>query len=409
MCRTTVWVAIGVALFIGSCTNSEPDRRVSSAKSDNRVLASQNQLFTPEVVDRFRATDFTSFLGRGPATFRPDNLGGVLFKMQPGYLGGGTLRSSVRGVGIAVFESKQAALAAVKARRHNVAAVIHQGQQERNLIKHWWFSESQALLSIVHHNVVVEVSDLRRRYSETEKELWATATGFIRTAEPTTPAVPIHQAPVVDRSPEAAAVLIHRLEKVCQALKAQAGGEWEPGLHNGFRYGVLVVRGRLRDASRKTVANYHVLPIGAGVDRYGRRALGMCGKAHTKVSILGLGPRFIVVEFLRVREDEAVKKARVALVKTLELSPPRITVDMYRRVLVAAERALERAQGKSLPDVAPARRNSIAVGQTPSIEERDGAFRFVWEMITSNKTGFRVTAQREKEGKVSILEVTLGL
>ena len=200
-----------------------------------------------------------------------------------------------------------------------------------------------------------------------------------------------------------------RLDRVCRALKAQAGGEWEPGMHNGFRYGVLVVRGRLRDASGKTVATYHVLPIGAGVDRYGQTALGMYGKVQTKVSLLGIGPRFTVVEFLEARENEAVKKARAALVKTLELSPPRITVDMYRRVLAAAERALERAQGKSLPDVAPARRNSIAVGQTPFIEERDGAFRFVWEMITSSKTGFRVTGQRGKEGEVSILEVTLGL
>ena len=184
MYKTTVLVTIGVALFISSCTNSEPGHRVSSAKSDNRVLASKNQLFTPEVVDRFRATDFTSFLGRDSVTFRANNLGGVLFKMQPGYLGGGTLRSSGRGVGIAVFESKQAALAAVEARRQNVAAVINQGQQERNRIKHWWFSESQALLSIVHENMVVEVIDLNKRYSEIEKELWATAIGFIRTAEP---------------------------------------------------------------------------------------------------------------------------------------------------------------------------------------------------------------------------------
>jgi len=200
-----------------------------------------------------------------------------------------------------------------------------------------------------------------------------------------------------------------RLEKVCQALKAQAGGEWEPGAHNGFRYGVLVVRGRLRHASGKTVATYHVLPIGAGVEPYGRTALGMYGKVRAKVSILGLGRRFTVVEFLRAREGEAVKKARAALVETLELSPPRLTVDTYRRVLAAAERALKRAQRKSPPDVSPARRNSIAVGQTAFIEERDGVFRFVWERATSSKTGYRITVEQVRDGKASVLEVKLGL
>lgn len=200
------------------------------------------------------------------------------------------------------------------------------------------------------------------------------------------------------------------LEEVCRVLKAQAGGEWEPGLHNSFSPSVEeVVRGRLRDASGKTLATYLVLPIGAGVDPYAQKALGLYGKAHGRVSILGLGPRFTVVEVLRAGDDEAVKQARSALVKTLELSPPRITVDMYRPVLSAAERALERAQAQSLPDIAPARRRSIAGGQTPFIEERDGTLRFVWEVITSSKTGYRVAVEQARDGKVSVLEVKLGL
>lgn len=200
-----------------------------------------------------------------------------------------------------------------------------------------------------------------------------------------------------------------RLEEVCRTLRAQAGGEWEPGLHNGFLYGVLVVRGRLRNASGKTVADYHVLPIGTRVDRYGSRTLGMYGKAQGKVSIVGLGPCFNVVEFLRTREDDTVKKARGALTETLELSPPRITIEMYRPVLASAEGALERAQEKSFPDIAPVKRNSVAVGETPVIEERDGVLRFVWEMITSSKTGFRVVVERAKDGGISVLEVKLGL
>lgn len=181
MHKTTVLLTVGVALFVSSCTNSGPGQQQSSAKSDNQILAQQDQLFAREVVDSFRTADFASFLGNGPVTFRADNLGGVLFKMQPGYLEGGTLRSSSRWVGMAVFESKQAALAAVEARRQNVSAVIDQGQQERNRIEHWWFGETQAFLSIVQENMVVEVGGLNRHYSEIEKELWAAATGFVRT------------------------------------------------------------------------------------------------------------------------------------------------------------------------------------------------------------------------------------
>jgi hypothetical protein len=200
-----------------------------------------------------------------------------------------------------------------------------------------------------------------------------------------------------------------RLEEVCRTLKARAGGEWEPGLHSGFHYSVLVVRGRLRDASGKTVAQYDALPVGAAVDRYALKALGSYANAQTTVSILGVGPRFTVVELLRAGANEAVRKARGAVVQTLELSPPKITVDMYRSVLTAAERALGKAQAKSFPGASPAIRASIATGQTPFMEERDGGFRFVWEMLTNSKTGYRIAVERAKDGKVSVLEVELGL
>lgn len=94
------------------------------------------------------------------------------------------MRSSQREVGIAVFKSRQEALAAVEARRQSVAAVINQGEPGRNRITHWWFCENlPALLSIVHENMVVEVKDLKERYSEVEKELWATAMDFTGTVE----------------------------------------------------------------------------------------------------------------------------------------------------------------------------------------------------------------------------------
>jgi ankyrin repeat protein len=138
-----------------------------------------------EVIERFRNGGFPGFFAKRAVTFRKDNLGGVLFKIQKGYLGGGTLEASDRGVGIALFESHAAALAAVEARRRNVAAVITKGPRKRDEIADWWFSDRQpqALLSIVHKNVVVEVADRRKPYSEVEQELWTTAKEIIAVAE----------------------------------------------------------------------------------------------------------------------------------------------------------------------------------------------------------------------------------
>lgn len=144
-------------------------------------------LFASDVINQLKAHDFSLFLGTDKVVFAKDNLGGVLFKIQPGYLEGGTLRASKMGVGIAIFESPQAALSAVEARRKNVAARILEGSEKRSGISDWWFSESQALLSILHHNMVFEVTILDKRYSETEQILWDTAKGFLDKVKPGKP------------------------------------------------------------------------------------------------------------------------------------------------------------------------------------------------------------------------------
>ena len=147
-------------------------------------FAATNDVSANKLLERFKAADFSSFFGTTNATFRRDNLGGVLFKLRPGYVTGGTLRTRYRGVGIAIYESHEAAMAAVERRRKDVASVIEQGRKEQNGVTDWWFGESQALLSIVHRNIVFEVGDSDRRYSAVEDELWAVATKFLKTAEP---------------------------------------------------------------------------------------------------------------------------------------------------------------------------------------------------------------------------------
>ncbi len=150
-------------------------------------LAASDHISAVNLLERFKATDFNSFFGTTKATFRQDNLGGALFKDIPGYMTGGTLWTRYRGVGIAIFESHDAAMTAVESRRKSVAAIIKGGPKERGGISNWWFGESQALLSIVQDSIVFEVSILDKHYSEVENELWEAAMNFLIRAEPAAP------------------------------------------------------------------------------------------------------------------------------------------------------------------------------------------------------------------------------
>ncbi len=140
---------------------------------------------TAHILEQFAATDFSSFFGEVTPTFRKDNLGGVLFKGRPGYITGGTLQAGSRGVGIAVFESHDAAIDAVEWRRKNVATIIQKGSGSKSAFSNWWFSETQALLSVVEGRIVFEAHILNKRFSEAEEELWAVSEKLLRKiAEP---------------------------------------------------------------------------------------------------------------------------------------------------------------------------------------------------------------------------------
>jgi hypothetical protein len=142
-----------------------------------------SEMISTSIVDRLQTTHFGGFFGSSTVTFKRDNLGGVLFKIQPGYVGGGIVRSRHRGIGVAVFESQEQALAAVQNRRNNVATLIHKGPTPRDAIELWWFADEQALLSVVHKNIVVEVNDIMHPYSEVEDELWDVLHTFLSTVE----------------------------------------------------------------------------------------------------------------------------------------------------------------------------------------------------------------------------------
>ena len=142
--------------------------------------AASEQVTATELLQRFRVTDFSSFLRTTNVVFRKDALGGIIFKRQVGYVAGGTLESVHRHIGVAIYESHEAAIVAVEAWRKDVANVIERGPHERSGTTDWWFGESQACLVIVQNNVVFIVSDLDRRYSAASEELWATATKFLK-------------------------------------------------------------------------------------------------------------------------------------------------------------------------------------------------------------------------------------
>jgi hypothetical protein len=147
-----------------------------------RHVSSEHELpvFPAAAAACLKESDFSAFLGTSNIVFR--TVSGI-FTGAPGYVGGATLRSEHRSVNLVVFESHDTALAAVEFRRTAVAAVITPGAHERNGITTWWFSESQALLSIVHGNAILEVHDLRKRYSEIEDALWSAASELMKTAE----------------------------------------------------------------------------------------------------------------------------------------------------------------------------------------------------------------------------------
>ncbi len=113
----------------------------------------------------------------------------------------------------------------------------------------------------------------------------------------------------------------------------------------------------------------------------------------------------------RRQEYEGVcrtRQQRAALTEELELSPPRIPLGSYGSVLAAAQRAHAEAHAKAYPDAEPSKRPRIACGQDPAVEERAGGFRFTWDHVSSDHSGYRVVAERAQDGKTSIVEVIFG-
>ncbi|MBA3030964.1 MAG: hypothetical protein FP816_19425 [Desulfobacteraceae bacterium] len=143
-----------------------------------------DQIFKKEVLELLQKADLSPFIDNKSATFSlNDNL---RFITQPKYVAGGSISFPFRQVSVYLFESNRAAIKAVNAKNNINQATVHRGNPERTGIDEWWISEGTSLLSvntvclsIVKGNMVLQVSDGTKRYSEIENELWDTATKFL--------------------------------------------------------------------------------------------------------------------------------------------------------------------------------------------------------------------------------------
>jgi len=82
---------------------------------------------------------------------------GGLFTRAPGYLGGKRWETKERHIGISVFVSEEAAVAAMEFRIKNVASVIKQGG-DKGFAGRWWYtSGSPNGVFVSYHNAILEV------------------------------------------------------------------------------------------------------------------------------------------------------------------------------------------------------------------------------------------------------------
>lgn len=111
---------------------------------------------------------------------------GVLLSSREGYICGkqwewvkphGDEKS--RRIGISVFETQAAAVAAMKFRLRNIASVTVEGADEGTFSGRWWRGVSSAFITVNHRNCIIEVALLSGKYDEHATLLKETATKVI--------------------------------------------------------------------------------------------------------------------------------------------------------------------------------------------------------------------------------------
>ena len=77
-------------------------------------------------------------------------------------------------IGVSVFETQAKAIAGMKFRITDVAAVILEGTAKSSFSGEWWYSDGSAFF-VNQWNTIIEVTILTSNYKDVEKELMETA------------------------------------------------------------------------------------------------------------------------------------------------------------------------------------------------------------------------------------------
>ncbi len=108
---------------------------------------------------------------------------GVLFSHSSGFLGSLVWRTKERNIGISVFVTQEAAVAAMECRTTNVASVITQGTNVVLAAKWWYISGIPNGIFVCHRNAIVEVGCYGGKYADRAELLKSTVRQVIQNIE----------------------------------------------------------------------------------------------------------------------------------------------------------------------------------------------------------------------------------
>ena len=188
-------------IFVG-CASSEKSNSDKTVYSPpGRTIKIELDEATITTIKTFRDADFAPFIEKSEEIFNPPK---SILAWQPGFLVGAEKTTPTRKLEVNIFESHELALKAVNTRNENVSSPkfnnmkdndnrtlitwnpssteYNMGNDDRNGIKNWWYSDSPSLTSlntgalcIVKDNMIISLYDNTKKYSEIKDELWNTA------------------------------------------------------------------------------------------------------------------------------------------------------------------------------------------------------------------------------------------
>ena len=146
----------------------------------NRIEATQLQ--------RLDLSGLTNFWqGSAPEPTQRDP-SGVLFKDSAGFADARSWWTKERSIGISLFASQEAAIAAMESRTTNVASVVTRGTNTVLAAKWWYTSGIPNGIFVCHRNAIVEVECYGGKYEDRAELLKSTVRRVIQNIKDSTTA-----------------------------------------------------------------------------------------------------------------------------------------------------------------------------------------------------------------------------